>query len=936
MSGADWGSADASDASPNGLDSGGSMPSGGDGDAVGFTGGLEGPAVGPNAAGALEGPGRDLVLVAEDSPMAGHGLRGRVELRVPASIATSLRSYQVDGVRFLFRQWAQGLGGVLADDMGLGKTVQTIAFLAALLGKTGEPAADAALRPVGAIRRWPILVVGQLSVLVNWQREFERWGTFRVCQFHGTRSAKRAALASIVDGNSEVLITSFDTLRLSADLHDIKWHCVFFDEAQRLKNKKIGLYTACATLGTLLRYGLTGTPMQNDHKELYNLLNLIVPGKLGDWRMFKEHYVESLQQAQRSTSNDREVAQGKKRLENFRALIGLYMLRRTKEGTIREQLPVKTDYIVYCQLTDIQKRAYRRLLQSPDMQLFVNGSALCDCGSRKARLRCCYTSVTEEEGGIVWPHQHCCPCAWAFDKVMRPNGCGLHARDGCPNCPICILFACISILRKASNHLKLLQVDLPKQIDDPQRYELAEIDTRYREQVAELAFGEDAEELGGLTLDHNFSRSSDTAACGKVVVLLRLLAVWASEGNNKVLVFSYSRRMLDLVGSMLTRDGYHYQRLDGSTKSADRQRLCDEFNNLPSSFIFLISTLAGGLGLNLTGANKVVVLDPNWNPCADLQAQDRAYRIGQQREVSVYRLIASGTLEELIYMRQLYKQQQSNVAVEGVDESRYFQGVQGHPGQQGELWGIVNLFKDNLERFETHEVIGERRPEEDFRIETVDFSHLEPAGMRRRDDIDEEDGDDAGLNAMARDLGLPDVRGNLSIKAEEVGGGRSQGAAVDAEGPRVGRRGGRHQGALREMEQLHAAGVQTAHAHGSVLGASASEAAIAKRARAAAAEDLDLLMYMPPATLDPDALSTAAVGAVDGARYGIPLLPQPAAPAPHVLNFLESLADWKGGMDVTALARKLIVMDDEALIAERMAYVNDKAGGQAQAQQAAR
>lgn len=92
--------------------------------------------------------------------------------------------------------------------------------------------------------------------------------------------------------------------------------------------------------------------------------------------------------------------------------------------------------------------------------------------------------------------------------------------------------------------------------------------------------------------------------------------------------------------------------------------------------MFLISTRAGGLGLNLVSANRVVIFDPNWNPAQDLQAQDRSFRYGQKRHVVVFRLLAAGSLEELVYSRQIYKQQLSNIAVSGKMEKRYFEGVQ--------------------------------------------------------------------------------------------------------------------------------------------------------------------------------------------------------------------------------------------------------------------
>ena len=143
--------------------------------------------------------------------------------------------------------------------------------------------------------------------------------------------------------------------------------------------------------------------------------------------------------------------------------------------------------------------------------------------------------------------------------------------------------------------------------------------------------------------------------------------------------------------------GYSYLRFDGSTASSTRQTIIDQFNNDPKIMIFFISTKAGGLGLNLTSASRVIVFDVNWNPTHDLQvsiglmkarcgisfasrwfgclyifgqAMDRAYRLGQQKEVQVFRLVSQGTIEELCYMRQIYKQQLNDVALGGVRPPR--------------------------------------------------------------------------------------------------------------------------------------------------------------------------------------------------------------------------------------------------------------------------
>ena len=144
----------------------------------------------------------------------------------------------------------------------------------------------------------------------------------------------------------------------------------------------------------------------------------------------------------------------------------------------------------------------------------------------------------------------------------------------------------------------------------------------------------------------------------------------AGNVNNKVLVFSRSTKLLDIIQQTLAAHGFRLLRLDGRTATKERQQLCKAFNEDPHIFVFLISTRAGGVGLNLTAANKVVIFDPDWNPCLDLQAQDRCFRIGQTRFVEVFRLLAEGTVEEHIYLRQLIKQQVTRVTIDSVKSAR--------------------------------------------------------------------------------------------------------------------------------------------------------------------------------------------------------------------------------------------------------------------------
>lgn len=135
--------------------------------------------------------------------------------------------------------------------------------------------------------------------------------------------------------------------------------------------------------------------------------------------------------------------------------------------------------------------------------------------------------------------------------------------------------------------------------------------------------------------------------CGKLQELAVLLRRLKSEGH-RALIFTQMTKMLDVLESFINLYGYTYMRLDGSTKPEQRQILMQRFNTNPKIFLFILSTRSGGVGINLVGADTVIFYDSDWNPAMDLQAQDRCHRIGQTREVHIYRLISESTIEENI------------------------------------------------------------------------------------------------------------------------------------------------------------------------------------------------------------------------------------------------------------------------------------------------
>jgi len=169
--------------------------------------------------------------------------------------------------------------------------------------------------------------------------------------------------------------------------------------------------------------------------------------------------------------------------------------------------------------------------------------------------------------------------------------------------------------------------------------------------------------------------AGETSPCAKIGFLLRLLSLHREAGH-RTLVFSSRRGMLDVIASCLEdfnnanpRGRLEFDRIDGEVPIKLRQGIIDRFNSSSSGVhCLLLTTQVGGVGLTATGANRVVIIDPNWNPKVDAQAVNRAYRIGQVRNVMVYRLITCGTIEDHCYRKQLFKGSLSDVAIEGEED----------------------------------------------------------------------------------------------------------------------------------------------------------------------------------------------------------------------------------------------------------------------------
>jgi len=322
------------------------------------------------------------------------------------------------------------------------------------------------------------------------------------------------------------------------------------------------------------------------------------------------------------------------------------------------------------------------------------------------RKDCCYHSLAGVEGNHP------------MFKKQHPNG------TECQRCPSCLIFPAMSKLSKICCHPSLLQArfdpDHPPNDATPADIQKVKEDYDFAVEAIPLDLlkfmpGEGYVRQNAISDDH-------LALSGKLEMLQKLLDRFNRERSAKTLVFSYSTQTLDIIENYIKSTGKYtgrYSRLDGSTQSSKRTNIVDRFQNDAEQKIFLISTKAGGMGLNLTAANKVIIFDVNWNPSYDEQAQDRAYRLGQSRKVTVFRLICQGTIEEKMYMRQIYKVhlrarhmgdgqgKSSNRNENGNDFHnddefddedvvekvlpRLFYGIKGDKYNKGELFGAQNL-----------------------------------------------------------------------------------------------------------------------------------------------------------------------------------------------------------------------------------------------------
>jgi SNF2 family DNA or RNA helicase len=729
-----------------------------------------------------------------------------IELRysagtIPAPLAQYLKPYQVEGAEWLHQKFVYQEGGILGDDMGLGKTIQVIAFLTAAFGKTGDERDAKRMRKVrrmGEDRWYPrVIIICPGGLMQNWKNELDRWGWWRVDVMHGANKLDTYAVAD--HGMLEIVITTYQTYRQNESaFNGTRWDCVIADECHIIKERSSAITKAMNNINALCRLGLSGTAIQNNYEELWTLLNWANPGVLGSVSVWKETICLPLKIGQ---SHDATMAQLSKArriaTKLVHNLLPRFFLRRNKT-LIADQLPKKSDRVVFCPLTEIQTDAYNNFVDHPLVHAIRDSAQICDCQSGLKRGNCCGKFV---EGYGKWQ-------TWVFP--------------------------CLVTIQKLANHVALLVPSAEADLDKHEK-ELERLKIALPDKWKELYEQRDSIKI-----------YRDTSFCGKWAVMKKLLRLWESNGD-KVLVFSHSVRLLRMLQMLFKTTSYNVSYLDGSLPYDERQRAVDEYNSDPAQFVFLISTKAGGVGLNITSANKVVVVDPNWNPSYDLQAQDRAYRIGQTRDVDVFRLVSAGTVEEIVYARQIYKQQQANIGYTASVERRYFKGVQDQKDMKGEIFGLANIFAPQSENVVLREIVNNTNIAETR-------AGVEIRGLDMEASQDDDDAEIDGSPLLGDDRRADAAMSQLAAEIIDAPAGRRNAALAATK---------KKKDPVQAI--LAAANVQYTHENSEVIGTSKIETRISSRARRTGddVEAIDRMAFMnsqptvaPGAELDPLAVMT--------------------------------------------------------------------------------
>lgn len=506
--------------------------------------------------------------------------------------SVQLKSYQQFGLNWLNLIHERMYSGILADDMGLGKTCQVISFISHLV-EAGKKRGK---------EYWPNLIVVPPSTLENWENEFQRFApAIKIFRYAGTN---RKEFDPSYAEKFHVVLTSYSQIERNKD--DLEWlqqlnpYAAIFDEGHKLKNRTTLVYRNLMRIPSEWRLVLSGTPVQNNLKELLSLLSFVEPSLFGARDLERLQIIFEAKVPSRDIHNFAALA--KERVGNARTMMAPFILQRRKDDVL--DLPQKTETTIIVGAHPDQRAIYEEL----------KGSYLGSKGKASKAIKVANPWMQLKKASI---HHQLFRRYFTDDKVAKITDilwkkCSREE---------------LAVQSKEPRHKELFKSTLLTQSD----FELHLLCKDFDRYVGHFDIPD---------------RSWESAP--KVQKVLELVRDYMANGD-RCLIFS----RFELVINILRETFYHaeiaYCELTGSVGVADRFPMIEKFNKNTDIPVFLLTTGAGGTGLNLTAANKIIIFDQSDNPQDDVQASNRVHRIGQKREVEVIKLITENTVEGLIY-----------------------------------------------------------------------------------------------------------------------------------------------------------------------------------------------------------------------------------------------------------------------------------------------
>ncbi|EGG05888.1 uncharacterized protein MELLADRAFT_36442, partial [Melampsora larici-populina 98AG31] len=644
-------------------------------------------------------------------------------------LMAELKEYQLKGLNWLANLYEQGINGILADEMGLGKTVQSISLMAYL----------AEVHNIWG----PFLVIAPASTLHNWQQEITRFvPALKALPYWGSVKDRailrkfwnRKHLRYDREAPFHVVITSYQlVVQDEKYFQTLKWQYMILDEAQAIKSSSSTRWKTLLGFHCRNRLLLTGTPIQNSMTELWALLHFIMPQLFDSHEEFSEWFAKDIE-----NSVDKAGGMNEHQLRRLHMILKPFMLRRIKKN-VQNELGDKIEIDVACGLTPRQKLMYSRLRENMSIaDLVQKATSLSNDDVAVKRLmnlimqfrKVCNHPELFERADVTAPLSFAgfgvtanvardgelLECAYSTRSmidftipktVYREGGMlsvpGSSSRAGFDTLyldRLMNIWSTPNLLEAASDGClvpswaRLLDFS----IGDIQR--LAHDPTAKR--IPWLLFSslETNGILGASSTDQLPRSFMEVPQLEKLMLdsgkLARLdsLLQELKTGGHRVLIYFQMTRMIDLMEEYLSFRHYRYLRLDGSSTISERRDMVMDWQTRPEIFIFLLSTRAGGLGINLTAADTVIFYDCDWNPSNDQQAMDRAHRLGQKRQVTVYRLITSGTIDERILKLARTKKTVQDAVVGSSSGANPMSGSSGDTAKPNE---VVSLLLDEEE-----------------------------------------------------------------------------------------------------------------------------------------------------------------------------------------------------------------------------------------------